>query len=248
MRTSVKFENRLVMLSQMVSDSTFQILEYNKLQGAMNYDTAVAVDAINKVGGKLRQVRIALENSTVKLEPGVVSYMKGDIEKKSPSNKALALGKKIISNRFSNEVWEDKPMYGGNGEIFLEPSFQHYALIELEDEEIIIDDGLFLAAEESIEIKSVINGRKYETILSGEGIVVLELPVPSDEVFRCKLYNDSLKVDGDFAVLRGGKVTYTTEPSAAVSGNGMINVYSGIGDVWILPTKGIYMDLLNEEQ
>lgn len=247
MRTSVKFENRLVMLSQMVNDSTFQILEYNKLQGAMDYDTAIAVESINKAGGRLRQVRVALDNSAVKLEPGSVSYMKGDVNKKNPSNKALALGKKIISNKFSNEMLEEKPMYEGYGEIFLEPSFQYYALIELEDEEIIIDDGLFLAAEESIEIKSAINGRKYETILSGEGIVVIELPVPEDEVFRCKLYNDSLKVDGDFAVLRSANVQYTTEPSSAVSGNGLINVYSGIGDVWLLPTKGIYSDFHDVE-
>lgn len=247
MRSSVKFENRLIMLSQMENDSVFQVLEYEKLQGAMNSSVAKSVNSINKAGGRLKQVRIVIENSAIKIEPGVVSYIKGDVNKINSSNKALALGKKLISNRFSNELYEEKPIFGGRGEVFLEPSFQDYVLIELEDEEVIVDDGLFLACEESVEIKSIINGRKYETTLSGSGIVVLELPVPSHEVFKCKLYNDLLKVDGDFAILRGGNVKHYLEPCAAVSGNEMINVYSGIGDVWILPTKGIYSDIMNIE-
>lgn len=227
----------------MTNDSAFQVLEFEKLRGVCDYETAAAVEVMNSTGAKLKQVRIILDHSAVKIEPGVVSYMKGSIEKKNSTNKALSLGKKLISSKFSSEVSEDKPIYGGHGEIFLEPSFQHFVLVELEDEEIIIDDKLFLACEDTIEIKSVIAGRKYENVLSGSGIVVLELPVPADEIFKCKIFNDQLKVDGDFAVLRSGSVEYSTEHSAMVSGSGMINVYNGIGDIWLLPTKDIYSDL-----
>ena len=66
---------------------------------------------------------------------------------------------------------------------------------------------------------------------------MLDMPVPEGEVFRCKLYKDTLKLDGDFAVLRGKNIAHSIE------GEGNINVYSGIGDVWILPTKEIYEDL-----
>ena len=41
-----------------------------------------------------------------------------------------------------------KPILKGTGEIFLEPTFGYFTLIELEDEEIIIDDGMFYACEE----------------------------------------------------------------------------------------------------
>ena len=245
MRSSINFDNKLIMVSQMKNDSTFQMLEYDRLKGIGDYNIASTINNINESGARLKQVRIILEDSSVKVEPGAISYIRGNIELINNRNKALSLGKKIISNKFSNEVIEDKPVYGGEGEIFLEPSFQHYAFIELEDEEIIIDDGLFLACEEGVDVKTVINGRKYEIVLSGEGIVVIELPVPADEVFKCKINNDTLMVDGDFVLLRGGNIDHTVEQSALVSGNGLLNVYSGIGDIWLVPTQPIYKSIVD---
>ena len=152
-----------------------------------------------------------------------------------------------------------KPILRGTGEVFLEPSFGHFTLIELEDEEIIIDDGLFFACEESIEIEpvmqksisSLIFGKEgmFQSRLSGSGIVLLEVPVPEKEILRCKLYRDVLKVDGSFAVLRSGNIEFTVEKSgttlvgSAINGEGLLNVYRGTGEVWLVPTKSIYEDL-----
>lgn len=248
MKASIKFENKLIMVSEMINDSTFQVLEFEKLKGAWDSDMAAALESINNTGTKLKQVRIILDNSEVKLEPGAVSYMKGLVERKNNSLvNALNKGKKLISNKFLNDSFNEKPIYEGSGEIFLEPSFSYFVLVELEDEGIIVQDGLFLACENSIKVKSINNDRKSELELVGSGIVVLELPVPSEEVFRCKLYNDELKVDGDFVVLRGSNVDYSYETSSVVSGNGLINIYRGIGDVWLLPTKSIYTDIKNSK-
>lgn len=243
MRSSVRFENRLIMLEEMENDSTFQILEYSKLQGTMDTVISQSIEAINRAGGRLKQVRIVLDDNAIKIEPGAVSYIKGAINKKNKSNRAFSLGKKLISSRLSSEIDEEKPIIEGRGEIFLEPSFNDYALLELEDEEIVIKDGLFLACEETVEVKSIINGAKNEVILRGSGIVVLELPVPCDEIFKCKLYNDTLKIDGDFVILRGGNVEHSSEVSDIVCDNGIMNVYKGIGDVWLVPTKEIYSDI-----
>ena len=49
--------------------------------------------------------------------------------------------------------------------------------------------------------------------LSGSGIVVLEIPVPEKEILRCKLFKDTLKVDGNFAILRTGNIEFTVEKS-----------------------------------
>ena len=151
-----------------------------------------------------------------------------------------------------------KPTYEGTGEIFLEPSFGHFALIELEDEEIIVDDGLFYACEEDVEVgaamqksvSSMLFGNEgiYQTSISGSGIVVLEIPVPESEIFKCKLFNDTLKVDGNFAVLRTSNIKFTVEKSSSLigsvtNGEGLLNVYSGTGEVWLLPTMSIYQDL-----
>ncbi len=244
MRTSIKFENKLTMISQMENDSTFQILEYNKLGGINNFETAIAIDALNKTNTKLRQPRIMLDNSNIIIEPGAISYMKGDINRISSGNRAINIGKKILNSKFKQQdIEEEKPILGGYGEIFLEPSFSNYVLVELEDEEIIVNDNIFLACEDSIIVKDRVEGGVCETILTGSGIVLLELSVPEEEIFKCKLYNDILKTDGELVVLRGGKVHHEVEALPSVTGNGLINIYSGIGDVWILPTKNIYKDI-----
>lgn len=257
MRTSMNIQNKLTMLSEMRNDSKFQILEFDRLEGATDVGTALGLQIMNDSGIKLRQVRIILEDSSVKLESGALSYMKGEIEIKTKTGGVVGLGKKFLNSKLTGETMF-KPTYEGTGEIFLEPSFGHFALIELEDEEIIVDDGLFYACEEDVEVgaamqksvSSMLFGNEgiYQTSISGSGIVVLEIPVPESEIFKCKLFNDTLKVDGNFAVLRTSNIKFTVEKSSSLigsvtNGEGVLNVYSGTGEVWLLPTMSIYQDL-----
>ena len=257
MRTSMNIQNKLTMLSEMRNDSKFQILEFDRLEGATDVGTALGLQIMNDSGIKLRQVRIILEDSSVKLESGALSYMKGEIEIRTKTGGVVGLGKKFLNSKLTGETMF-KPTYEGTGEIFLEPSFGHFALIELEDEEIIVDDGLFYACEEDVEVgaamqksvSSMLFGNEgiYQTSISGSGIVVLEIPVPESEIFKCKLFNDTLKVDGNFAVLRTSNVKFTVEKSSSLigsvtNGEGLLNVYSGTGEVWLLPTMSIYQDL-----
>lgn len=257
MRTSMNIQNKLTMLSEMTNDSKFQVLEFDRLEGATDVETAFGLQVMNDGGIKLRQVRILLEDSAVKLESGALSYMKGDIEIKTKTGGVIGLGKKLLNSKLTGETMF-KPVYEGTGEIFLEPSFGHFALVELEDEEIVVDDGIFYACEDGIEVgaamqksvSSMLLGNEgiYQTSISGSGIVVLEIPVPESEIFKCKLFNDTLKVDGNFAVLRTGNVKLTVEKSSSIigsatNGEGLLNVYRGTGEVWLLPTKSVYYDL-----
>ena len=68
MRTSLKFENQLTMLAQMTNDSRFQVLEYDKLNGATDVDTAFDLNVMNRAEIKLKQIRIILDDSKVKIE------------------------------------------------------------------------------------------------------------------------------------------------------------------------------------
>lgn len=258
MRSSLKFSNKLRMLYEMENDSKFQILQYDSLDGATDIETAFGLNIMKESGIKLKQIRIILDDSTVRLEPGALSYMKGDISIHSKMGGVLGLGKKIISSKLTGET-AFKPCYRGTGEIFLEPSFGHFALIELEDDEIIVDDGMFYACEEDIEVgvamqrnlSSSLLGNEglYQTKLSGTGIVALEIPVPESEIFKCILINDTLKVDGNFAILRTGNIEFSVEKSSKsivgslTSGEGFVNVYRGSGEVWLIPTKNIYNKL-----
>ena len=258
MRSSLKFTNKLNMLSEMECESKFQILEYENLDGATDVETAFGLNIIRQSGIKLKQIRIMLEDSSVKLEPGSLSYMKGNIEVKNKSGGLIGFGKKIISSKLTGET-AFKPTYSGTGEIFLEPSFGHFALIELEDDEIIVSDNMFYACEEDIEVNAAMqknisstflgNEGLYQTRIEGNGIVALKVPVPESEIFKCILINDTLKVDGNFAILRTGNIEFSVEKSSksivgtAINGEGLVNVYRGTGEVWLIPTKNVYKEL-----
>ena len=97
MRSSLNFTNKLNMISQMKNESTFQILEYDDLKGSYNVENALGLNIMRENGAKLKQVRIILDDSEVKLEPGIFSYMKGDISVKNKMGGVLELGKKFIS-------------------------------------------------------------------------------------------------------------------------------------------------------
>lgn len=258
MRTSFNISNKMTMLSQMRGDSVFQVLEYDNLEGSDDLNLAMQLDFMRKASIRLRQVRLILDDSAVKIEPGAISYMKGDIRIKTKTGGPIGIGKKLFASKVTGEA-AFKPTVEGSGEVFLEPSFGHFAIIELEDEEIVIDDGLFYACEEGVEIgvsmqksiSSMILGNEglYQVKLSGSGLVVLEIPVPEKEIIRCKLYKDTLKVDGNFAILRSGGIDFTVEKSGnsligtAINGEGLFNTYRGSGEVWLVPTKSIYAEL-----
>ena len=258
MRSSLKFTNKLKMLCEMEGDSKFQILQYESLEGASDVGTALGLNIIRENGIKLKQIRIMLDDSSVILEPGALSYMKGDINIRSKTGGVFGIGKKFLASKLTGET-VFKPTYSGSGEIFLEPSFGNFALVELEDDEIIVDDGMFFACEDGIEvgvsvqknISAALLGNEglCQTRISGSGIVALEVPVPESEIFKCVLINDTLKVDGNFAVLRTGNIEFSVEKSSksiigsATSGEGLVNVYRGSGEVWLVPTQSAYRDL-----
>jgi len=126
-------------------------------------------------------------------------------------------------------------------------------------EEIVVDKGMFYAAQGSVEVKPIMQKNVSSALLGGEGLfqmslkgpglAVLECAVPMCEIDIIELNNDVLKVDGNFAVLRTGNIDFAVERSAktllgsAVSGEGLVNVYRGTGQVWLAPTIKVYNTL-----
>jgi uncharacterized protein (AIM24 family) len=210
---------------------------------------------------KLRQLRIVLQGGGVYTEPNAFSFMRGPIEVSTNTGGLMGLSKKFVSSKISGEP-VIKPLFKGVGEILLEPSFGHYAILQLEKEEIIIDDELFFAAEDTIDISvttmksisSALFGSEgfFQTKLSGTGIVVLEIPVPETEIFKYSLVDDVLKIDGSFSILRTAGIQFTVEKTtktligSGFSGEGLLKVFRGTGEVWLMPTKVVYDKMLSQ--
>lgn len=244
MKSNIETTNKLTMVSQMTNDAKFQILEFEKLDGGKDSESFIKAQEINDKGIRLKQVRIILQDSTIAIENDKVSYFFGDISVINKKSKPMTLSKKFFTGKLlENEEDTIKPLYEGTGEIFLKPSFMNYALIELEDEEITVSSDNFVCAEGDITIEESLENSIKVYKLSGNGIIVLELPVPEHEIFKCNLSNNILKTDGNLVVLRSSSIQYSSEvskDSIDEENPKMLNVFAGSGEIWVIPTKEVY--------
>lgn len=264
MKTNINISNSLNLISEMARENCkFQILEYDDLKGSSDLSSAFMLSYMRNANIKLRQVKITIKNSQVFVESGALSFLRGNIDVTSNTGGVAGLIGKYVTSNLTGETMV-KPMFKGNGEILLEPAFNHYVLLELEDkEEIVIDDSMFFAAEGSVKLQTkmikslsgIVLGSEalFQTTLTGPGIVCLEVPVPEEEIFKYRLNNDSLKVDGNFAILRSGEIEFSVEKATssvlgtAFTGEGFLHVYRGTGEVWLMQTKSVY-DSLSETE
>ncbi len=82
----------------------------------------------------------------------------------------------------------------------------------------------------------------FNLCLTGNGVAVLESPVPKDELIEFDIKDDELKIDGNMAIAWSNSLKFTVERSAkslvgsAMSKEGLVNVYRGTGKVLMAPT------------
>lgn len=240
--------------------STFIVEKVPSLSGATNTKMAMELYFAEQAGLSLRQVKIVMNNGAIKTESGALYYFCGHIKSETKIGGVGGLFKKAISAGLTNESLV-KPVYTGTGEIVLEPSFKHYILIELSNEEIIVDKGLFFCCSNKIEIASSMQKNVSSTLLGGEGmfqlslkgsgIVVLELNVPESEIVKYDLKGGmELKVDGSFVIARTSNIKFSVTKSdksfinSAINGEGLLNTFTGEGTVWLAPTEPIYKKMM----
>ncbi len=232
-----------------------EILEYQKLLGSQKPTASSVLWFMEQQNIKVRQIALYINNDSVKIEAGSMSYFQGPLEMVSGLTMGNAVGK-MFKGAVTGES-AAKPIYRGSGMLVLEPSFKHFIPFVLNPgEEVIVDKGMFYVASESVKVEPVMqknvssallgNEGLFQLSLKGPGLVILESPVPMCEIDIMNIQNDVLKVDGNFALLRTGNIDFTVEKSAktlmgsAVSGEGLVNVYRGTGQIWLAPTIKVY--------
>ena len=228
----------------------------NMALGTNNIYTPQTLYFMKEANVKCRQIAIYMMNSGVKIEAGAMSYFQGPIQVTTGIKSVGNAIKQAFTSKFTNERFA-MPEYTGSGILVLEPSFKHFLMMWLDDgESIICDKGMFFAASIGVDITPVFAGSVSGTLMGGEGVfqqkitgpglVVLESPVPECEINKVHLENDVLRVDGNFALLRTSGVNMSVQTvseslvGSAVSGEGLVNVYMGTGDVWLAPTIKVY--------
>lgn len=71
-----------------------------------------------------------------------------------------------------------QPEYRGSGMLVLEPSFNHFLLLQLDNEEIIVDKGMFYCAQGSVAVKPVMQRSISSALGGGEGLFQSPLLAP----------------------------------------------------------------------
>jgi uncharacterized protein (AIM24 family) len=235
-----------------------EILSYARLGGAKDPETASTVFFANQAGIRLKQVRITLRGGEAIAESGSLHFMRGHIEMESKIGGVAGLGKAMM-NRFVTKEAAIMPRYRGTGQIYLEPSFSHFLVYRLNGEEVIADKGMFCCGQGTLEVGSALQKNVssalfggeglFQTRVRGAGICVFESPVPADEVLRIDLKDETLQVDGNFALMRTGRIEFSVEKSTRsllgtlTSGEGLLQTFRGTGSVWLAPTQEIYQRL-----
>lgn len=209
----------------------------------------VSFDVINRE--RLNMVKVDLVNSKFRYEAGAMHYMKGNLELES---NVPSVGKMFKSMITKEKII--KPVITGTGTVFLQPSFGEFTILDLQNDEWILDQGAYYASEINIEIGAYTNraisamfsGEKwFQTIVAGTGKVIISSAGPLEEI---TLTNDKLVVDGRFAVARTSeielKVTKATRGifSSVISGEGLVNTFSGTGKILIAPVDNYFNTLI----
>lgn len=227
----------------------FQILQYRPLQNRHLY-------LHQKIGNRLNQVRILLNEGKIYTEVDTFYFLRGQINIDHKMKNATSKMKKFASSIVKNEAVL-KPSYQGTGEVYLKPGLVNYMIYRLQNEDIVIDPEMFLAAESSIEISMMTNkslpvaaaknpDQFTQTKLSGSGIAVFQTPVPADELLEIKLNQDRFQADQQLVVFRSGQIDFTVEStsksllSSFTSTDAFIRTYTGTGTLWIAPTQLFY--------
>jgi uncharacterized protein (AIM24 family) len=258
--TEDKFYGNINVLDSEVKEGIkIEILEYKTLRGLQDVSIAKNLYYLEKVGMSLKQVKITLKDSAVTTENGALHFHKGNIYAKCKIGGVTGIARKFVKNKLINESFFT-PTYSGTGEIFLEPSFNHFIIKELKNEAIIVEKDMFYCCESGINVgffsqRSLFTGLLggedwFQAKLSGTGLCVLSIPIPLAEVLKYKLENERLQVDGNFVFLRSASLKFTVEEAtrdlvgSITIGDGFLQTFEGTGTVWMAPTQSTYKDLI----
>lgn len=229
----------------------FTVFEHEK-DLSVSPDSAVTAYFSSEMNVRRRQVYVTMQDSGCVVQAGAMQWMLGNVDMGSGIKGVGNLLGKMAASAVTKES-AVKPEYSGTGVMMLEPTYRHLLLVDVSEwGTIVLDDGLFLACENTVQqkvvarsnVSSAVLGKEglFNLSLTGNGIAVLESPVPKAELIEFELKNDVIKIDGNMAIAWSGSLDFTVEKAgksligSAASGEGLVNVYRGSGKILMAPT------------
>lgn len=231
----------------------FSVIEY---QRDLSVTPGSAINAYYCAQMNVRKRQLVCDMSRsagVTVQAGAMQWMLGDVNATTGVKGVGDLLSKAVRGKASGES-AIKPEYTGSGILVLEPTYKHLILLDASDWNgaVVLDDGLFLACDSSLQHKAVMRSNVSSALaggeglfnlsLNGRGIFCIESDCPMEELIEITLQDDVLKIDGNYAIAWSASLNFTVERSgksligSAASGEGLVNVYRGTGKVLMMPT------------
>lgn len=229
----------------------FSIVEW-KRDLSVNPSEAQVKWFMAQMNMRRRQVLCELDNNAVAIQAGAMQWFGGGIKQTSGIKGVGDAVGKLIKGKVTGES-AVKPEYEGTGFLVLEPTYKYLLIEDISKWRggLVVQDGMFLAAETSISldvvrrenISSAVAGGEgfFNLCMRGKGFAVLESTVPREELITLTLQEDEVKIDGPLAVAWDASLRFTVEKSgksligSAASGEGLVNVYRGTGRILMAP-------------
>ena len=230
----------------------FQVIEYQR-DLSVTPGSAITAYFSAQMNVKKRQLVCHLNRANVTVQAGAMQWMLGNVNATTGIKSVGDFLGKAVRGKVSGES-AIKPEYTGDGILVLEPTYKYLILLDAAEwgGAVVLDDGLFLACESSLQHKAVMRSNLSSAIagneglfnlsLNGNGVFCIESDCPKEELIEIELQNDVLKVDGNYAIAWSKGLDFTVERSgksligSAASGEGLVNVYRGTGRVLTMPT------------
>ncbi len=230
----------------------FQVAEYQRDLSVTPGEATEAYFAA-QMNIHRRQLVCDVSQGDIVIQTGAMQWFVGDVQSTTGIKGAGDFLSKTIKGRVTGES-AIKPQYTGNGWLVLEPTYKHIILLDVGEwgnDGVAIEDGMFMAAEARLKqtvvgrsnVSSAVAGGEglFNLCLKGNGVVALESHVPMEELIEVTLNNDTLKVDGNFALAWSAGLQFTVERSSktlvgsAVTEEGLVNTFRGTGKILLAP-------------
>ncbi|WP_019012400.1 AIM24 family protein [Deinococcus aquatilis] len=203
----------------------------------------------------MRQIKFMLNNDSVVLEPGILSYSHGNLSfevvQQQAGQSGGFLGRAVRSAGTGESAYGTR--VSGTGEVWTEPTRKHFVFANMEGgDSMLVDDKAYYAAQGSLrlsthqhtKVQGALSGNGLmQPRLDGEGLLVIESPVSVHEIeILDVLRGETVTVDGDMMLMYTATMNPRLGPlvkglrNAARSGEGLVYTLDGPGQVFLTPT------------
>ena len=142
-------------MTAIANKGVFTVFEHQKDMSVSPAYASVAY-FMHEMNVRKRQVLCNLNNSAVRIQAGAMQWAAGQVESETGVKGVGDFIGKAFKGAVTNES-AVKPIYRGSGFLMLEPTYRYIILEDIGAWEggIVLDDGLFLACDASLDEKIV---------------------------------------------------------------------------------------------